>query len=103
MRQHLLEHPRIAVPWHHLKLVTKVAVVGIGSCRNACRDGLVETGGINAPLLAGVPFEESLVQLSADPVHYDVFRRTYDFNGLTAIFIEGLDLLFGLERQSVKF
>ena len=73
MREHALEHPRVAVQRHRLVGVGEVAVVAVGAHRHARRDAGVELRRVEAPLLARVVAEELLVELASDLADDDVF------------------------------
>jgi len=66
VREHLLEHPRVAVERHHLVCIGEIAVVAIHPGGNARRHARVQLGRVEAPLLAGVTPEELLIQIPAD-------------------------------------
>ena len=72
MREHLLEHARVAVPRHRLVGVGEVAVVAVGAGRHAGRHAGVELGRVEPPLLAGVAAEELLVEVAAHLGDHDV-------------------------------
>lgn len=71
--EHPLEQPGVAVPGHDLELIVEVAVVAVGTDRDAGGDGGAELGRVEAPLLAGIAPEEFFVQVAADGVEHHVF------------------------------
>src|SRR4051812_24481181 len=64
--ENFLEHMRKTASWHVLILVAEIAVIRIGSCRNARRYGFVQLRRIHTPLLSCVSQEEFLIQVPSD-------------------------------------
>ena len=98
MRQHALEHPRVAVQRHRLVGVGEVAIVAVGAHRHARGHRGVELRRIEAPLLARVVAEELLVQLAADLADDDVFGGA----DLRARLGDRSEELLELERREVR-
>src|SRR6266480_434716 len=69
MIEHVFKHARVAMSGHPLEFVGEIAVIAVGSYRNACGYLRVEVGRINSPLLARVSTEKFLVERPPDLTH----------------------------------
>ena len=69
MIEHVFKHARVAILGHPLEFVGEIAVIAVGSHRNACGHLRVEIGRINSPLLARVATKKLFVEQPADLTH----------------------------------
>lgn len=77
--EHPLEQGGVAVSGHDLELIIEVAVITVGSNRDASGDGSTELGGVETPLFTSVTTKEFFVEVAPDDVEDDVFAG---FNGI---------------------
>ena len=100
MIEHALEHHRVSVDRHPLKLVSEVAIVGIGPHRHTRNHARVELGRIQTPLLERVIPEKLLVQLPAYLADDHIFRCPDLLPRLRERLEETLSL-FGIQFRAV--
>ena len=77
MIQHALEHLGVAKPRHGLEGVGEIAVIRIGTHRNACRYTRLELRRFHAPLLARVVQKEFFIQIAPHGIEHHILAAAH--------------------------
>ena len=75
--QHALEHSGVAMQRHGLEGVGEIAVIRIGTHRNACRYTRLELRRFHAPLLARVVQKEFFIQIAPHGIEHHILAAAH--------------------------